>query len=98
MSYSIEHLQANQKLGKENSLLVKESFSKEAVIARFESLKPREKEVARLLVGGLLSKDVAAQLCISPATVKVHKSRMMTKMQVGSLQELVIAFVKSGLV
>jgi len=98
MSNSIERIEIGQKAGKEKSPLVKVPFSREAVLERFETLRPREKEVARLLVDGLMSKDVAAQLYISPATVKVHKARMMTKMQVSSLQELVFAFVKSDLV
>jgi FixJ family two-component response regulator len=98
MSNSIERIEVSQKAAKEKTLLVKEPFSREAVLERFETLRPREKEVARLLVAGNMSKDIASYLCLSPATVKVHKARMMTKMQVSSLQELVFAFIKSDLV
>ena len=97
MSNLNERIELSQKAAKEKSLLVKEPFSREVFLERFETLRPREKEVARLLVAGNMSKDIASYLCLSPATVKVHKARMMTKMQVSSLQELVFAFIKSDL-
>lgn len=50
--------------------------------ARYSSLTPREKEVCGLLVQGLLSKRIAADLGISNATIKVHKARILEKMQV----------------
>lgn len=56
---------------------------------RYNSLTPREKEVFALLVEGLMNKDIAVQLGTTDATIKVHKSRVMSKMQVDSLQELV---------
>ena len=58
---------------------------------RYNSLTPREKEVCALLVAGLLSKQVAAQLGITNATIKVHKSRVLEKMQATSLQQLALA-------
>ena len=58
---------------------------------RYNSLTPREKEVCALLVAGLLSKQVAAQLGITNATIKVHKSRVLEKMQATSLQQLACA-------
>ena len=60
-----------------------------SVTQRYESLTPREREVCALLVDGLMSKDIALQLGTSNATIKVHKARVMEKMQAESLQELV---------
>ena len=60
-----------------------------SVTQRYESLTPREREVCGLLVDGLMSKDIALQLGTSTATIKVHKARVMEKMQAESLQELV---------
>jgi two-component system, LuxR family, response regulator FixJ len=57
---------------------------------RYDSLTPREKQVCTLLVQGLLSKRVAADLGISNATIKVHKARILEKMQVTSLQQLAL--------
>jgi FixJ family two-component response regulator len=65
------------------SLLVQLSLQE-----RYNSLTAREKEVCALLVEGALSKAIALDLGISEATVKVHKSRIMEKMQANSLQQL----------
>ena len=64
---------------------------------RYNSLTPREKEVCALLVAGLLSKQVAAQLGITNATIKVHKSRVLEKMQTTSLQQLALAMQQLNL-
>lgn len=62
--------------------------------ARYSSLTPREKEVCGLLVQGLLSKRIAADLGISNATIKVHKARILEKMQVSSLQQLALCITQ----
>lgn len=56
---------------------------------RFASLSPREREVMRLVVSGLLNKQVGAELGISEPTVKAHRGKVMRKMHAGSLAELV---------
>ena len=56
---------------------------------RYELLTPRETEVCGLLVEGLMNKDIAVALGTTNATIKVHKARVMEKMQADSLQDLV---------
>lgn len=56
---------------------------------RYDDLTPRERQVMRLVVTGLLNKQVAAELGISEKTVKVHRAQVMQKMHAGSLAELV---------
>ncbi len=57
--------------------------------ARWELLTPGEQDVVRLVVQGLLNKQVAGQLDVSEVTVKVRRAQAMRKMQAASLAELV---------
>ena len=56
---------------------------------RYDTLSVREREVMNLVVSGLLNKQIAAELGASEATVKMHRSQVMKKMQAKSLPELV---------
>jgi FixJ family two-component response regulator len=55
---------------------------------RFGSLSPRERDIMLQVVRGRLSKQIAGDMGIAEATVKVHRSRAMRKMNVHSLPEL----------
>ena len=63
----------------------------------YASLTPREKEVCYWLVTGLLNKDIAIKLGTTDATIKVHKARIMDKMNVESVQALVVKYLESNL-
>ncbi|MGD9922077.1 MAG: response regulator FixJ [Pseudorhodoplanes sp.] len=56
---------------------------------RLASLSQRERQVLDGLVAGLPNKTIAHDLGISPRTVEVYRANVMTKMQAGSLSELV---------
>lgn len=56
---------------------------------RYGTLTPREREVMRLVISGLLNKQIASELGTSEITVKVHRGQAMRKMQAGSLAELI---------
>src|SRR5271156_3200480 len=59
-----------------------------ALRERFESLSPREREIMVQVAHGRLSKQIAGDIGIAEATVKVHRSRAMRKMNARSLPEL----------
>jgi FixJ family two-component response regulator len=52
-------------------------------------LTPREREVLALLVEGRLNKQVACELGVAEKTIKVHRARVMEKMEAHSLVDLV---------
>jgi FixJ family two-component response regulator len=56
---------------------------------RYASLTSREQQVMRMAAGGLLNKQIAAELALSEVTVKVHRAHAMQKMQARSLPDLV---------
>ena len=51
----------------------------------------------RLVVSGMLNKQIGLKLDISEITVKAHRGKMMQKMKAGSLAELVRTAVRLGL-
>ena len=60
-----------------------------AVRQCYDRLTPREREVMRLVVAGLLNKQIAADLGTSEIMVKVHRGQVMRKMQAASVADLV---------
>jgi FixJ family two-component response regulator len=59
-------------------------------------LTPREFEVMQLVVRGMLNKQIAGELGTAEKTVKVHRGRMMQKLRVASVAELVRLVEKAG--
>jgi FixJ family two-component response regulator/signal transduction histidine kinase len=62
---------------------------RDTLLARLRRLSAREREVMTHVVRGRLNKQIAADLDIALQTVKQHRSRVMEKMEVGSVAELV---------
>ena len=69
-----------------------------ALRERFESLSPREREIMIQVAHGRLSKQIAGDIGVAEATVKVHRSRLMHKMKARSLPEFGRMAAKLGLV
>jgi FixJ family two-component response regulator len=69
----------------------------EAHKKRLNTLTPREREVMALVVSGLLNKQIAFELGTTEKTIKVHRARVMQKMGVNSLAELVRLAERAGI-
>ena len=67
------------------------------VLARIGTLTPREREVFELVVRGNPNKQVARALGCTERTIKAHRHRVMEKMQVKSLAELVSVAERIGI-
>jgi len=67
------------------------------IASRIASLSPRERQVMDGLVAGLSNKLIAREYDISPRTIEVYRANVMTKMQAGSISELVRLALRGGL-
>ncbi len=67
----------------------RETIEREAFVARYNTLTPREREVLALLVRGLLNKQAAFELGIAEYTVQVHRAHIMRKIEADSFAALV---------
>ena len=74
-----------------------ERLAANVVQERLTSLTPREREVASWVIGGALNKQIAAQLGIAEKTVKIHRGRVMEKMEASSVAALVSLCRQAGI-
>jgi RNA polymerase sigma factor (sigma-70 family) len=66
-----------------------ENEQRARLAGRLARLTPREREVMALIVSGSHNRDIAEELGISPRTVEVHKARVMQKLNVDGVAQLV---------
>jgi len=69
---------------------------KRVACERLGQLSQREREVLDLVVAGKMNREIAESLDISIKTVEAHRARLMEKLEVGSVAELVQAVVAAG--
>src|SRR5690554_6110560 len=77
--------------------LQKETVEKAEIRRRVKTLTPREYEVFRWVITGMLNKEIAAELKVTEKTIKVHRARVMQKMKAASLADLVRLAEKIGI-
>lgn len=73
-----------------------EDHERRVVSERIERLTPREREVLGQVVKGLSSKEIADRLSVSYKTVEAHRAKIMRKMEVDSIADLVRTVVSVG--
>ena len=84
-----------QALARASEQWVKSSQRKE-VRARLATLTPREFDVLKLVISGMHNKQIAARFGTTEGTIKVHRGRVMEKMGVKSVAELVVLAQRAG--
>jgi FixJ family two-component response regulator len=82
---------------KRSSVALSEAIEIDMLRQRYAALSVREQEVMRLVIKGMLNKQVGAELGISEITVKAHRGRVMRKLQAESLAALVVLGAKLGI-
>ena len=82
-------LEAIHEAIKRDRIARRERANMRTLYDRYNSLTPREQEVMKWVVAGLLNKQIAAELGISEIMIKVHRGQVMHKMQAESLADLV---------
>ena len=65
---------------------------------RYDLLTDRERQLYHLLAEGQSNKEIAARLSLSLHTVETHRTRIMEKLGVHSIAELVLGAVRRGLI
>jgi two-component system response regulator NreC len=68
-----------------------------ALIAPYETLTPREREVLHLAARGLTNREIATALCISPRTVETHRANLMRKLNLRTQADLIRFALQRGI-
>ncbi len=92
-----ELLDAIERAIAKDKIIKKELAEKERIWQRIKTLSPKELEVFRLVANGMLSKQIAYKRGTALQTIKVHRSRVMHKMQAKTVTELIHFAQKVGL-
>jgi len=70
---------------------------REESAANETTLTPRERQVLQMVAEGMSSRAIADVLCVSPKTIETHRTRLMKKLQLNSLADLVKYALREGI-
>lgn len=79
----------------EDYISLKKSSSREDL---YSKLSNREREVFQIIAEGRSTKEIAAILCISPSTVKTHRTKIMEKLEIDNISQLIQFAVRIGII
>lgn len=85
----IKLLEAIARAADQDEVIRRTAKDRKSIYERLETLTPREREVLTHIIAGRMNKQVASDLGTVEKTIKVHRSRMMAKMAVRTVAELV---------
>jgi FixJ family two-component response regulator len=80
-----------------DALARREQAKLSEICARLDTLTPREREVLQHVVAGKLNKRIAGDLGVTEATIKMHRARVMAKMKVQAVADLVRLAERCGI-
>ncbi len=81
----------------ESKIKNKQNVETAKICRNIATLSPREREVFHLVVSGMLNKQIASKRGTSLQTIKVHRGRVMQKMQAKTVTELIHLAQKAGI-
>jgi FixJ family two-component response regulator len=90
-------LRAIENALRQSSRVLSNRVELDRIHGRMARLTPREREVLALLVEGRLNKQVACELGVGEKTIKVHRARVMEKMEANSFVDLVRSIDKANI-
>jgi two-component system response regulator NreC len=79
----------------EDYVSLKKRYSREDL---YSSLSNREREVFQMIAEGYSTREISEMLCISPSTVKTHRSNIMEKLRIENISQLVQFAIRIGMV
>ena len=79
----------------EDYVSLKKRYSREDL---YSSLSNREREVFQMIAEGYSTREISEMLCISPSTVKTHRSNIMEKLRLENISQLVQFAIRIGMV
>ena len=73
-------------------------MKKHAKGSALDGLSPRERQVLKLVVEGKTSKEIAAIVGVKPSSIDTYRSRIMAKLEIGDLPNLVRFAIRHGVI
>jgi FixJ family two-component response regulator len=89
-------IEAVEEAIKTSIVLFNNQIEKEKCKILIDSLSPRELEILRYVIRGMLNKQIASELNIAEHTVKLHRGRITEKLGIKSVPEMIYIFEKSN--
>ncbi|WP_413197278.1 response regulator transcription factor [Pararobbsia alpina] len=86
----------NSALARDTERIVRDR-AMEDTRSSYHTLTPREREVLNLILRGLMSKQIAAEIGVTAITVKLHRAQIMKKMGVRSVASLALKAAALGI-